>query len=131
MTDTDTKTETPKTGTPKTETTKTETTPKTTPKTKAKAAIKGKAKSSKVKAKGKAKKAPTKRAGGGRRQKFDVSAKITWIGGENPARDGTERHVRFQRVIKHSGKTVEAFLKAGGIDGTLQRCVTAKLAKVG
>jgi hypothetical protein len=105
---------------------KTELAPKTKkPATKGKAKSKAKSKATKAKAKSAAKRA------GGRRPKFDGAAKITWIGGDNPARAGTERHTRFQRVIRHSGKTVEAFLKAGGIDGTLQRCVTAKLAKVG
>jgi hypothetical protein len=96
-----------------------------------KPATKAKVKSKATKGKAKAKaKASMKRAGGRRPKKFDGAAKITWLGGDNPARAGTERHTRFQRVIKHSGKTVEAFLKAGGIDGTLQRCVTAKLIKV-
>jgi hypothetical protein len=50
-------------------------------------------------------------------------AVIKWIGGENPAREGSGRHERVARLIKFSGKTVEAYLKAGGASATLRNSI--------
>lgn len=61
---------------------------------------------------------------------YPEGAKITALVKENPARKGTARHGRVQKVIDHGGKTVEAFVKAKGKLATLRRCVELKIAKV-
>jgi hypothetical protein len=83
-----------------------------------------------------AKKAPAKKAaaaagstGGGGRA-FADDAVITVVAAENPRREGTAPHDRFKVVMKHNGKTVGQFLKAGGETRALRRAVSEKLAKV-
>lgn len=80
----------------------------------------------------KAKKTTTKKTAkktGAKRSKFDPSMKITWLGKENPRREGSGRYDRIEGVRKASGKTVETYLKTGH-GSTLAHCVKNKLAKV-
>lgn len=61
----------------------------------------------------------------------DDTAIITWKGrgaeGDNPSKEGSGRFERIDRLRRHAGKTVAAFLKAGGKRATLSWCVTHKL----
>jgi outer membrane biosynthesis protein TonB len=56
------------------------------------------------------------------------TAVIKWIGGENPGREGSGRHERVAKLIKFSGKTVEAYLKAGGPAATLRNSIRLGIA---
>ncbi len=79
-----------------------------------------------------AKKAAAKANGAApKRTSFDESAKITWGGKPNPAREETGRHERIEAVRKASGKTVKTFLASKGNPTTLRNCVAAKLCTVG
>jgi hypothetical protein len=96
------------------------------------AAAKEKAKA--AAAKGKTKVAASKSNDGGTKRSriaFDEAATIHWGSKGNPAREGAGRHERIAQVIKFSGKTVKAFLAAGGNATTLKNCVAAKLCTVG
>lgn len=85
----------------------------------------------KANGKSKPKKAAAKaKKAGGKRSLFATDAKITWLGKDNPARDGSGKHDRIENVRKHGGKTVATFLSRGK-HGTLGWCVKNGLAKVG
>lgn len=91
------------------------------------------AKTAKKTATKKTAKKPAKKAKGtgAPRSKYEGTAKITWIGKENPYREGSGRHERVELLRKSSGKTVETYLKNGGRGSTLSHSVGAKLVKVG
>ena len=65
------------------------------------------------------------------RSKYDPASKISWIGKENPYREGSGRFERVELLRKSNGKTVDTYLKNGGRGSTLSHCVGAKLVKVG
>lgn len=65
-------------------------------------------------------------------KKYDPSAKIAVVRGfENPKREGGMKHAAFELLRKFSGKTVAAFLEAGGRAWALASAERRKLAKVG
>lgn len=51
------------------------------------------------------------------------SAVIKWLGKDHAFRAESGRAERVARLQKHSGKTVELFLKAGGRRSTIARCL--------
>ena len=55
--------------------------------------------------------------------------KITLLVKENPKREGSASHKRFELYKKH--KTVEAFLKAGGTAADIRWDTAAKFVSVG
>jgi len=82
-----------------------------------------------------AKKTPAKKAakkGAVGVSRFSDDAKITWMGKDNPAREGTSRFDKIETVRKHNGKTVKTYKAArdGKGGGTLSLCVKMGLAKV-
>jgi len=95
---------------------------KTVAKTAKKAAPKKGAKKS-------AKKAAKKATNGG----AVPEGKIEWILPKEQglgAREGTERHARRELLKKHGGRTVAAYVEAGGRVATLNRAVTEKVVRV-
>lgn len=81
-------------------------------------------KSSKARAKATGARTGTKR--------IDPALKIHIVGKENPKREGSEQHKRFERLRASNGKTVEHYLGAGkGESVTLRHAVAIKYAKVG
>lgn len=85
----------------------------------------------KAPAKKAAKKAPAKKASAGSSKKFAEDAKITKLVEKNPCREGTGKFDRVAAILKHHGKTVGAFIKGGGKQGSLAHCVSKKWIKVG
>jgi hypothetical protein len=82
----------------------------------------------------KVKKSVAKKAGASKpRTRFDDTHKISWIfkGEGNGTREGSGRHERREQLRKHHGKTVAAYMKAGGSTATLGRAVSEKAVKVG
>jgi len=82
------------------------------------------------------KKATTKKSKGNNnkvkrraRPKFNEEAVITFTG-DIPKRKGSAAYERWDKLRKHSGKTVKAFLAASGKPATLQNAITAKCAKL-
>jgi hypothetical protein len=47
---------------------------------------------------------------------------IVWRGRKNPFREGTGAHERTERLRGHDGKTVAAFIAAGGLRRTVGTC---------
>ena len=100
---------------------------KTKEKTVAKKATPKKAVAKKAAAKTTAKKAST---GNG---KFAEDKKITWALAADKGlgvREGTGREERRKLLKRHDGKTVGAYIKAGGLHATLNRAVEEKVVKV-
>jgi hypothetical protein len=71
--------------------------------------------------------------------------KIAWIGGDNPAREGSTRgaedsrrppvgrappSTRTEKLRKSHGLTVDQFVAKGGRQSTIARCVAAGLVKL-
>jgi hypothetical protein len=54
---------------------------------------------------------------------------IAWKG-ENPAREGSDRHARWRLLEKSDGKTVEKFLAAGGNSQTLRNAIKSGNVKL-
>ena len=78
----------------------------------------------------KGKKKSARSAARGKRMTLSEDAKITWMGKENPFREGTGRHKRTEIVRTNSGKTVKTFVSHKGKTGTLIYCIQHGLAKV-
>jgi hypothetical protein len=57
------------------------------------------------------------------RSDLPADSVIKWAGGENPAREGTGRHARWEILRKAAGKTVGQFLAAGGNGQTLRNAI--------
>lgn len=88
-----------------------------------------KAPAKKAPAKKAAKKSEAKASGGGTpRTKFPEDGVITVKAKENPFRGG--RKERFDKLMKFNGKTVKAFLAAGGVSQTLINAVNDGNASV-
>lgn len=68
-----------------------------------------------------------------RRRGFDPDAKITLLVEENPRRPGSARFEQFEiaRRIAERGGSVGDYRKAGGMTGTLRRCVSRGWIRVG
>ena len=101
-------------------------------KTSAKKAAAKPAKEKKVAKKAAKKAAPKKGAAKkvGVKKTDDLEKKITVVKKEHPFREGSGKAKRVDKLFAHSGKTVGAFLKAGGKRSTLSKCVSLKLVKV-
>lgn len=68
---------------------------------------------------------------GATRSKFDENSKVTFIAKENPAREGSARWDRYEKLRKNSGKTVGAMIKAGVPTSTLANASASKTIKIG
>lgn len=77
----------------------------------------------------KAKAAPAKKAGAAR-TKFPDDAKVTWVAKENPAREGSARFDRYEKLRKGSGKTVKALLASGVPSATIANAQSSKTVTV-
>jgi hypothetical protein len=64
------------------------------------------------------------------RSKFGADQVVTWIAKENPCREGSARHDRYEKLRKASGKTVEKVLAAGVPSATLINASAAKVIKI-
>lgn len=93
------------------------------------AARKTTSKSSTSKARG-AVRGKTKKATGGKRSTFDAASKIQITDKTNPRREGSGKYDEYALLLKYNGKTVGAFLEAGGKAKTIASMVRRKLGKV-
>jgi hypothetical protein len=57
-------------------------------------------------------------------------AVIVWRGRKNPFRQGTGAHDRTEHLREHDGRTVAAFIAAGGKRSTVGTCRTRGLVKL-
>lgn len=64
------------------------------------------------------------------RTKFPPEAKITWVAKENPAREGSARYDRYEKLRKASGKTVDTAIKSGVPSATIANAQAAKVITV-
>lgn len=88
------------------------------------------AKKAKKAAKKAAKPAAKKAAGSATRTKFPEDAKVTWVAKENPAREGSARFDRYEKLRKGSGKTVKALLASGVPSATIANAQSSKTVTV-
>jgi hypothetical protein len=84
----------------------------------------------KAKAAKKVKAAKAAKTAGRPRATVDENQKILEVS-ENPKREGTGAHERFEALRKAKGKTIKTFLANGGNLTTLKNAVKAKKAKIG
>lgn len=78
----------------------------------------------------KAGKKSARNAARGKRMSLSEDSKITWMGKDNPFREGSGRFKRTELVRTNSGKTVKTFTSHKGRTGTLIYCIKHGLAKV-
>jgi hypothetical protein len=64
------------------------------------------------------------------RGSYKLASKITVLAKENPKREGTTQHTRFKQLLSFGGKTVDQYLKAGGLTVTLHHAEDIKAIKV-
>jgi hypothetical protein len=65
---------------------------------------------------------------------FDPKARIAWVGfgpeRKNPARDGSGRYARVEKLMRYDGKTVAEYLEAGSVPATLANSIRLKIAEL-